>query len=68
VAEVNRYSRRKIVLEAPPGLAAQPVSGMFDTGDTDAFVVAVQDLFGLRRVATSGGDIHLAAPAPAPPA
>ena len=36
IAEVNRYSRDKIVLEAP-GLAGQPTSGVFETGDTETF-------------------------------
>lgn len=49
VAEVNRYSPRKIVLEAP-GLARTPVTGVFDAGDTAAFVAAVQDLYDLEAV------------------
>lgn len=59
VAEVNRYSPRKVVLDAP-GLAAAPVNGVFDTGDTEAFVAAATSLFGLeaRRPAKgpSGAD------------
>ncbi|WP_334163928.1 FecR family protein [Phenylobacterium sp.] len=47
VAEVNRYSARKVTLDAP-GLAAAPVSGVFDTGDTEAFVAAASSLFGLE--------------------
>lgn len=46
VAEVNRYSKTKIVLDDAP-LAARPVSGKFDVGDTQAFVAAVCDLFEL---------------------
>ncbi|WP_374572360.1 FecR domain-containing protein [Phenylobacterium sp.] len=47
IAEMNRYSRRQIVLEAP-GLAEESVSGAFDTGNIDGFVSAVGDLHGLR--------------------
>ena len=47
VAEVNRYSRRQITLDAP-NLARQPVSGVFDIGDTEGFVGAVSTLFSLR--------------------
>lgn len=46
-AEVNRYSTEKIVLETPQ-LETVPVSGVFDVGDTRAFVAAVSDLFNLK--------------------
>lgn len=58
VAEVNRYSRTKIVLENS-ALAAQPVSGKFDVGDTQAFVAAVCDLFELSAGPADGGEIRL---------
>jgi transmembrane sensor len=58
VAEINRYASRKIVLDAP-GLAQEPVSGVFDTGDTDAFVAALQMRFGLDRVAGEKGEIRM---------
>lgn len=54
VAEVNRYSAEKIALDAAQ-LQAVPVSGVFDVGDTRAFVSAVSDLFNLRAVETSDG-------------
>lgn len=57
VAEVNRYSRRKVVVDAPR-LQTVPVSGVFDVGDTEAFVVAVGDLFELRAQ-PSGDEIRL---------
>lgn len=59
IAEVNRYSRRKIVLDAP-GLADEAVSGAFDSGDIDAFVAAVSTLQGLRAEPQGDGAIHLA--------
>jgi transmembrane sensor len=65
VEEINRYSLHKIVLRAP-GAAATPVTGSFETGDTDAFVSAVSDLNGLRSVRQPDGDIVLDA-APPPP-
>ncbi len=47
VAEVNRYSRNKVVVESPR-LQAVSVNGVFEVGDTAAFVSAVSDLFELR--------------------
>lgn len=44
VAEVNRYSERKLALRAP-AIAEIPVSGAFDTGDVDGFVAALEDLY-----------------------
>lgn len=58
LAEVNRYSRRKIVLEDAE-LAATPVTGVFDTGDTEAFVAAVADLYDLTPVRRQDGAIRL---------
>lgn len=58
VAEVNRYSRTKVVLDAP-ALAASQVNGKFDAGDTPAFVAAVCDLFDLKVTAAQDGEIRL---------
>jgi len=58
IAEVNRYSPRKVVLEAPD-LAATPVTGAFDTGDTDAFVAAVGDVYDLRAEPVGEREIRL---------
>jgi transmembrane sensor len=58
VAEVNRYSRTKVVLEAP-ALSASLVSGKFDAGDTQAFVAALCDLFHLEAAAPQDGEIRL---------
>ncbi|KQW72243.1 hypothetical protein ASE17_05075 [Phenylobacterium sp. Root77] len=54
VAEVNRYSADKIALDNAE-LRNVPVSGVFDVGDTRAFVSAVSELFNLRAVETGDG-------------
>lgn len=54
VAEMNRYSRTKIVLEADH-LVDIRVNGIFETGNTQAFLSAVTELFGLEAVTTSNG-------------
>lgn len=64
VAEVNRYARTKVVIDGPPQLADQPVSGVFDVGDTPAFVAAVRTLFSLQARTDPDGSIHLARPNP----
>ena len=46
VAEVNRYSDRKVELESAD-LAVRPVSGFFDVGDSESFARGVADLFDL---------------------
>lgn len=66
VEEVNRYSRAKIVLE-DPRLQAVRVNGVFDTGDSQAFLSAVTALFDLEAVPDRGGTI-LRARTPSPPA
>lgn len=58
VAEVNRYSRTKVVLDAD-AVATSPVNGKFDAGDTQAFVAAVSDLFELSAQPPQGGEIRL---------
>lgn len=54
VAEVNRYTHTKIILDAG-AVADERVSGVFDTGDTKAFVSAVTELFGLSARTTPEG-------------
>jgi transmembrane sensor len=66
VAEVNRYSDRKVQL-AGPGLADRPVSGFFDVGDPESFARGVADLFDLSLSRGPGGSWRLA-PGPARPA
>jgi transmembrane sensor len=48
VAEMNRYSRRKVVL-GDPQLASLRISGAFNTGDTNTFVEALTSYFPIRR-------------------
>lgn len=62
VAEVNRYSHTKITLEARH-VEDERVSGVFDTGDTKAFVSAVTEIFNLTASPSSDG-IHLRAREP----
>jgi len=51
VAEMNRFSERKLTL-ADPALAATPVSGVFKTGQIDPFVAALKS-YGLADVGRS---------------
>lgn len=62
VTEVNRYSRTKITLDARH-VEDERVSGVFDTGDTKAFVSAVTEVFSLTA-STSPDGIHLRAREP----
>ncbi len=61
VAEVNRYLPRKIVLDAGPAEDVA-VSGVFTTGDREAFVAATTDLFGLEARTQADGSVRLTAP------
>lgn len=60
LSEVNRYSPTQITL-AEPTLRQAPVSGAFDTGDTEAFVAAISDLFDLEVAARDDQQILLRA-------
>lgn len=60
VAEVNRYLTNKIVL-APSAPKTAALSGVFHTGDRDAFVSAASELFGLRASVEADGSVRLAA-------
>lgn len=64
VAEVNRYLPDKIIL-APGPAGDVRVNGVFATGDRDAFVSAVSDLFGLTVQPQSDGGVRLTAPSTA---
>jgi transmembrane sensor len=55
IAQVNRYSARRIELDAPLGQAR--VSGVFDVGDTEAFVAAVREEFDLGTAAGDGRSV-----------
>jgi len=58
--EMNRYSRRPIVL-AGPAVAAIRISGLFATGDSASFAAAVAHTFHLK-IENQGQQIVLAAP------
>lgn len=47
IAEVNRYSTRRIEL-ADRGLSDLPVSGLFRTGDQENFVLALTSMYPIR--------------------
>lgn len=61
VAEVNRYSRRRVRL-GPGAPADQLVNGAFDAGDTTAFVQGVTALLDLTAQTRPNGDVELTAP------
>ncbi|MGR4866734.1 FecR family protein [Caulobacter sp. LARHSG274] len=58
VAEANRYSRTKVALG--PGVPAdEPVTAIFNAGDTTAFVDGVSRLLDLRSTTRADGVIEL---------
>lgn len=59
VAELNRYNRRKLVVEDPV-LARIPIVGYFRTTEPDDFARAVAPLIG-ARVEMRSNDMHLVA-------
>ena len=60
VGEVNRYLTDGIELDAP-GRETELVSGVFRTGDRDAFVSAATSALVLRASAGKGGGVRLTA-------
>ena len=59
VAELNRYSDRKIVIDDPK-VALRPISGAFKTGDVDTFVRGLE-MYRIARVeAETDGAVRLA--------
>lgn len=58
VAEINRYTRQKIVLSADAP-TDRKVSGMFPTGDTADFLAAVGTLYGLKAHRRPDGRLEL---------
>ncbi len=56
VSEVNRYSRVKVVLQAP-GISDIAVSGAFNTGDVEGFVSALTQLYPVVAERTPAGEI-----------
>lgn len=59
VAEMNRYTVRKIVLTAPDAVGAERVSGRFEAGDTDNFVAALGAVYGLKVTAKTAREIRI---------
>ena len=62
IAEVNRYSTTRLDL-ADDTLAQERIGGVFDVGDTDTFVRALEVRFGLRAVRASTRRVVLMRPA-----
>jgi transmembrane sensor len=60
LAEVNRYAIHKVSLDGPAALGRQPVSGVFNVGDTPAFVAAVSAYFDLEATTAPDGSVRLA--------
>lgn len=63
VARLNRYSRLRMEIE-DPRLAAMRVSGVFDTGDTQAFIEAVEGSLPATADYSGSSIIRLRARAP----
>ncbi len=61
VAELNRYSPRKMVI-ADATLAHEPISGTFKVGDIDRFIHAVESYGVARRGASTATTVELTAP------
>lgn len=59
IAEVNRYTVHKVVLDGPPALGRQPITGVFDTGDTRTFANSIGLLLDLSAKADPDGGLHL---------
>ena len=64
IAEVNRYAVHKVVLDGPPELGRQPITGVFDTGDTKTFANSIGLLLDLSAKADPNGGLRLAPRAP----
>ncbi len=58
VAEVNRYTRQKVVLAAT-SRSASPISGSFTTGDPSGFAKAVSAMLGLEVARNADGGFTL---------
>ena len=57
VAEINRHSRKRIMID-DPDLAAQPVIGVFNANDAEGFASAVAASFN-AEILIQGSEIHL---------
>lgn len=60
VAEINRYSRSPVVL-GPGAPAQERITGVFDTGDTRAFVDGVTTMLDLKSTSRPDGGVELTA-------
>lgn len=58
VAEFDRYSNRRIVID-DPAIAALEIGGSFRALDLDSFVAALGQAFGIASRVTPQGTIHL---------
>jgi transmembrane sensor len=61
VAEMNRYSDKKIIIR-DPAVANAPVLGVFKAGDVDAFVRAVEAYHLASVTEDNGREVELSAP------
>jgi transmembrane sensor len=57
VERINRYSREQIFVD--PGVADVAITGVFNAGDTDAFIEAVTNYFAVDSVRDRGGKLRL---------
>jgi transmembrane sensor len=65
VAEVNRYSRRRVVLgQGAP--ADERVNGVFDAGDTEAFAAGMAAALDLKSAPRPDGGVELTGGGPGP--
>lgn len=60
VAEVNRYSRRQVVL-GPGAPGHQRINGMFEAGDTEGFAKGMAALLDLKSAPRPDGGVELTA-------
>jgi transmembrane sensor len=61
VRRLNRYSHIQIEVDDPK-LAARNISGVFETGDTKAFLTAIQRIYPVKADQSDSGTIHLTLP------
>ncbi|MBI1181980.1 MAG: DUF4974 domain-containing protein [Alphaproteobacteria bacterium] len=54
---MNRYSNKRVVIDR--NAQDLKVSGVFNAGDTDAFIEAIQKYFNIERDVTADNEIHL---------
>lgn len=59
IREVNRYSKRKIVLNPSDPIGDELVSGQFEPGDTGNFLAGVEAVYGLQVVSETAREIRL---------